>query len=181
MVRQVSRGRGRSGKPTSYRPAVIHATLERREPTSLTSICLQSGYTDYDSSNADDNRNQLGRNSLSWMPKPIQQIGTALIYVAVAGAVTRTLWYQYQINELSAEMLGASELRQSNMARLDSVRKEMAGLSDQFNELKKKNSGLRKERDREKERIERAEEARDNLLDRKYAEDMLSAEEMGNI
>jgi septal ring factor EnvC (AmiA/AmiB activator) len=100
--------------------------------------------------------------------------------MAVGGAVTRTLWYQYQISALSAEMLDASELRQNNMARLDSVRKEMAGLSDQFNKLKERNSGLRKERDRDKERLDAAEGERKSL-DGTRTEDMLDAEEMGNI
>lgn len=103
----------------------------------------------------------------------MQQIGIVIIYVVVGGAITRTLWYQYKINELSAEMLDATSVRQSNMQRLESVRKEMAGLSSQFDQLKERNNGLRKERDYAEE------EQKNSGGIRK--EDLLGAKEMGNI
>ena len=76
-------------------------------------------------------------------------VGVTLLYMTVGGAILRTLYYQYQINELSAEMVDATNLRQANLERLDQVRKEMGLLSEEMNELKQKNTGLRKEqRDR---------------------------------
>ena len=36
------------------------------------------------------------------------------------------------MNELSAKMIDATSLREQNLERLDTVRKEMAGLSDEF-------------------------------------------------
>mmetsp|Transcript_1857 Transcript_1857/g.5426 ORF Transcript_1857/g.5426 Transcript_1857/m.5426 type:complete len:167 (+) Transcript_1857:78-578(+) len=166
MVRQVTKGRGRQGKVTNFRPAVIHATLERRDPNS--SLCFQFGQ--YDASDADHPTHPQGRRSIVW------QISMAALYLIVGGAVIRTLYFQYQINELSAEMVDATSLRQANLERLDKVRKEMGLLSNEMNELKQKNTGLRKEqRDLDQERIQAQENGAASESGR------LSSEEMGNI
>jgi hypothetical protein len=139
MVRQVTKGRGRPGKPTNYRPAVIRATLERRDSSS--SVCFQFGQ--YGDGNSEHSPNSREPRSMLWL------VGVTLLYMTVGGAILRTLYYQYQINELSAEMVDATNLRQANLERLDQVRKEMGLLSEEMNELKQKNTGLRKEqRDR---------------------------------
>ena len=166
MVRQVTKGRGRPGKPTNYRPAVIHATLERRDSNS--SICFQFGQYGSESEHPQNSREQK---SILW------HVGVAALYIIVGGAVLRTLYYQYQINELSAEMVDATSLRQQNLDRLDKVRKEMGMLNEEMNELKQKNTGLRKEqKDREEERIQ-SQENSEAATNRGH----LSSEEMGNI
>ena len=91
----------------------------------------------------------------------------------------RTLYFQYQINELSAKMVDATSLRQANLERLDKVRKEMGVLSDTMNELKEKNTGLRKEqRDLDQERIRVQQTQKDDVTGIRGG---LSSEEMGNI
>lgn len=166
MVRQITKGRGRPGKPTNYRPAVIHATLERRDSSS--SVCFQFGQYGSESDHPPNSREQK---SILW------QISVAALYIIVGGAVLRTLYYQYQINELSAEMVDATSLRQSNLDRLDKVRKEMGMLNEEMQELKQKNTGLRKEqKDREEERIQSQENN-----GAASGRGRLSSEEMGNI
>lgn len=169
MVRQVTKGRGRQGKPANFRPAVIHATLERRDPNS--SLCFQFGqYEDV----------CCHPSSQSREPKSIvRRIGVAALYLIVGGAVIRTLYFQYQINELSAKMVDATSLRQANLERLDKVRKEMGVLSDKMNDLKEKNTGLRKEqRDLDQERIHVQQSQKNEVTG---VRGQLSSEEMGNI
>lgn len=168
MVRAVAKGRGRP-KPSAgnyHRPAIIHATLEHRDSNS--SICFQFGQY---GSESEYPPNPRGTKSIAW------QIGVAALYIIVGGAVLRTLYYQYQINELSAEMVDATSLRQANLDRLDKVRKEMGMLSGELHELKEKNTGLRKEqKDREEERMQ-SQEGNGAASSRGH----LSSEEMGNI
>ena len=167
MVRAVAKGRGRS-KPSAgnYRPAVIHATLERRDSNS--SICFQFGQYGSESDHPPNSREQK---SILW------QVGVAALYIIVGGAVLRTLYYQYQINHLSAEMVDATSLRQANLNRLDKVRKEMGMLNEEMNELMQKNTGLRKEqRDREEEERIQSQANNGAATDRGH----LSSEEMGN-
>ena len=91
----------------------------------------------------------------------------------------RTLYFQYQINELSAKMVDATSLRQANLERLDKVRKEMGVLSDTMNDLKAKNSGLRKEqRGLDQERIHVQQARKEGAPG---VRGQLSSEEMGNI
>ena len=74
-------------------------------------------------------------------------------------------------------MVDATSLRQQNLDRLDKVRKEMGMLNEEMNELKQKNTGLRKEqKDREEERIQ-SQENSEAATNRGH----LSSEEMGNI
>ena len=170
MVRQVTKGRGRQGKSTNFRPAVIHATLERRDFNS--SLCFQFGQYEYDAC--------CHPSSQLREPKSVmRRIGVTALYLIVGGAVIRTLYFQYQINELSAKMVDATSLRQANLERLDKVRKEMGVLSDTMNDLKAKNSGLRKEqRGLDQERIHVQQARKEGAPG---VRGQLSSEEMGNI